>query len=278
MASKSELMDHLKMTPIGSLSNFRSFSKTNNSSLIDHHVLRKQVPSHASREAKQAHFQAPRQLPKRHLPRQLPKHGVDLHSPDHRLLDHWDHSHYPQKRRCLLRSRRPPRNVSLPRHQRWSPRNPKPVAIPQGLNLQKARSAPRLGPHDLHQNKEGPGHLQSQHTWLLSRRTGSILLPTSKERNLPSTEQPKQLSMSRLVHISPKSSRASQGLDKNLPGPALLQLDPSSKQGPSLQNLKLRCDRLRTASKSCPCQSSRKTSSVAAHEGPRPSLPEHSPS
>ena len=189
---------------------------------------------------------------------------------------HWDHSHYPQKRRCLLRSRRPPLNVSLPRHQRRSPRNLRLVAIPRSLNLQKTRSVPRLGPRDLHQNKEGPGHLQSQHTWPLSRRTGSILSLTSKERNLPSTELQKLLSTSRLAHTSPKSSRASQGLDKNLPGPALLQLDPSSQQGPSLQNLKLRCDRLRTASKSCPCQSSRKTSSVAAHEGPHPSLPEHS--
>ncbi|XXG85688.1 hypothetical protein AAC387_Pa11g0723 [Persea americana] len=137
---------------------------------------------------------------------------------------------------------------------------------------------PRLGPHDLHQNKEGPGHLQSQNTWLLSRRIYFILLFTSKERNLPSTEQQKLLSTSRFAHTSPKSSRASQGLDKNLLGPALLQLDPSSQQGTSLRNLKLRCNRLRIASKSCPCQSSRKTSSVVAHEGPRPSLPEHSPS
>ncbi|KAJ8619842.1 hypothetical protein MRB53_028371 [Persea americana] len=98
---------------------------------------------------------------------------------------------------------------------------------------------------------------------------------TSNGRNLPSTEQPKQPSTSRLVHTSPKSSRTSQGLDKNLLGPALLQLNTSSQQGPSLKNLKLRCDRLRTASKSCPRQSSRKTSSAAAHEGPRPSLPEH---
>lgn len=169
-------------------------------------------------------------------------------------------------------------NVSLPRHQRRSPRNLRLVAIPRGLNLQKTRSAPRLGPHDLHQNKEDPGHLQSQHTWLLSRRPGSILLHTSKERNLPSTKTPKLLSTSRLAHTSPKSSPASHGLDKSLLGPALLQLDPSSQQGPSLRNLKLHCDRLRTASKSCPCQSSRKTSSAAAHEGPRPSLPEHSPS
>ena len=144
--------------------------------------------------------------------------------------------------------------------------------------LQKTKSIPRLGPRDLHQNKEGPGHLQSQHTWLLLMRTGFILLLTSKERNIPSTELQKLLSTSRLAHKNPESSRASQGLDKNLLGPALLQLDPSSQQGTSLQNLKIRCDRLRTASKSCPCQSSRKTSSVAAHEGPRPSLPEHSPS
>ena len=60
------------------------------------------------------------------------------------------------------------------RHQRRSPRNPRSVAIPQSLNMQKTRSAPRLGPRDLHQNK-GPGHLQSQHTWPLSRRAGSII-------------------------------------------------------------------------------------------------------
>ena len=144
--------------------------------------------------------------------------------------------------------------------------------------MRKTRSVLRLGPLDLRQNKESPGHLQSQHTWLLSRRTGYILLLTSKGRNLPFTEQPKQLSTSRLVHTSPKSSRASQGLNKTLPGPALLQLDPSSQQGPCLQNLKLRCDRVRTVSRSCPFQSLRKTSSVAAHKGPRPSLLKHSPS
>ena len=168
--------------------------------------------------------------------------------------------------------------MSLPRHQRRSLRNLRLVAIPRGLNLQKTRSALGLGPCDLLQNKEGPRHLQSQHTWPLSRRTGSILLLTSKGRNLPSTELQNQPNTSRLVHTSPKSSRASQGLDKNLPGPTLLQVDPSSQQGLSLRNLKLRCNRLRTASRSYPCQSSRKTSLVAAHEGPRPSLPEPSPS
>ncbi|XXG62831.1 hypothetical protein AAC387_Pa05g1135 [Persea americana] len=164
--------------------------------------------------------------------------------------------------------------MSLPLHQRRSPRNLRLVAILRSLKLQKTRSAPRLGPRDLHQNKEGPGHLQSQHTWPLSRRTDSILSLTSKGRNLPSTELQNQPSMSRLAHTSPKSRRASQGLDKNLPAPLLLQLDPSSQQGLSLQNLKLCCDRLRTASRSCPCQSSRKIGPVVAHEGQHPSLPE----
>ncbi|KAJ8639848.1 hypothetical protein MRB53_016542 [Persea americana] len=118
--------------------------------------------------------------------------------------------------------------MQLPRHQRRSPRNLRLVAMPRGLNLQKTRFAPTLGPHDLHENKEGPGHLQSQHTWPLSRRTGSILSLTSKGRNLPSTELQNQPNTSRLAQTSPKSSRASQGLDKNLPGPALRQLDPSS--------------------------------------------------
>ena len=64
---------------------FQKFSKTNNGNFVDYHLRREQVPNHASREAKQADFQAPHKLPKRHLPRQLSKHRVDLHSPDHCL-------------------------------------------------------------------------------------------------------------------------------------------------------------------------------------------------
>ena len=102
-----------------------------------------------------------------------------------------------------------PKAVAKKPEARGNPAKPQPA---------KNQVCPKTWSRDLHQKKEGPGHLQSQHTWLLSRRTGSILLLTSKERNLPTTELPKQLSTSRLVHTSPKSSRASQGLDKNLPG------------------------------------------------------------
>ena len=91
---------------------------------------------------------------------------------------HWDHSHYLQKKLHLLRSRRPPLAQSLPRHQGQQTRSLKPVANPRSLSLQGTWSALRPGPQDLPQNKEGLKNLQSQHTWPLSRRTGSTLSPT----------------------------------------------------------------------------------------------------
>ncbi|XXG47491.1 hypothetical protein AAC387_Pa02g2129 [Persea americana] len=55
----------------------------------------------------------------------------------------------------------------------------------------------------------------------------------------PTLCQTKSTTISRLAPTSTKSNHASPGLDKNLPGPALLHLNPSSQQGPSLQILKL---------------------------------------
>ena len=98
-----------------------------------------------------------------------------------------------------------------------------------------------------------------------------------KEENLPSTKN-KPPSTNLPIPIGPGSSHASSGLSENLSRPASQQLGPSSQQGPSLLNSKPRSDRPKTVSRSCPCQTTRKTSSDAVHKGLRPSSPEHNPS
>ena len=165
----------------------------------------------------------------------------------------------------------------MPRHQR-SPRSLRLVAIPRGLNLQKTKSVPRLGPRDLHQNKEGPGHLQSQHTWFLSTRTGFYPLAYIKGEKPTLHRTTKTTQHESACSYKPKIKSC---ITRPLQEPAKActsRVRPFISTGPNLQNSKPHCEKQRTASRSCPCQASRKTTSADAHEGPHPSLPEHSPS
>ncbi|XXG53801.1 hypothetical protein AAC387_Pa03g1836 [Persea americana] len=53
---------------------------------------------------------------------------------------------------------------------------------------------------------------------------------------------------------------------------------PFISTGPELAKFKASLRQAKDRVQSCPCQSSRKTSSAAVHDGPHPSLPEHNPS
>ncbi|XXG82669.1 hypothetical protein AAC387_Pa10g0569 [Persea americana] len=247
----------------------------------DRHIYISNLISFYLEEAKQAHFQAPRPLPKCYLPRQLPKHRVDLHSPDHRLrvtgtipslgpfpLPVEETTPTKKQKTAPQRVAAPtPKEVTKKPEARDNPTKPQPAKRQVCPKTWSPRSSPKQRRSRTSTKPEYLAPLKKNRFYPLAYIKG-------EKPTLHRTTKPTQQKLA--CSYKPKIKSCITRPRQEFVRACCPATRPFISIGAELANLKLRCDRLRTASRSCPCQSSRKTSSVAAHERPHSSFPEHS--